>query len=108
MAAVALDPLPAPLRRAALDLVAGLSPWRGKHFGAGRGSNRWGPLDLRRVHFRAALAERAGALVMDYDVDENPSIFKGMRGDLRCLGPGLYLGRMSWAGAAVLFFTLEA
>ena len=49
---------------------------------------------------------------LDYDVSENPLPVRAILGELRSLGPGLFLGRMHYrAGSArscVLYFTLEA
>jgi hypothetical protein len=103
--------------RSALDIAFGtpLMPWRGKRFGGdqeGRrsGANVWlttsGP-DL--VWFD--LDRSRGGLLLDYDVSRNPAPLRIIKGDVRRLAPGLYLGRMSLRigqrTTTVLWFTLD-
>lgn len=75
--------------------------WRAKAFAAdGRGINLWwSPAGLRRhTPYRTGLAPAAlgegEVLVLDYDLAANPALARRVRGELRRLAPGLYLGRM--------------
>jgi hypothetical protein len=75
-----------------------------------------GPLRRSFGHFRVApgpALDGSGSCVrLDYDVPENPLPMRGILGEVRALGPGLFLGRMLYrAGSArtcLLYFTLEA
>ena len=83
-----------------------------------RGTNLWGIGPFRRsfaefrVETAAALDGSGPCLRLDYDVPENPLPLRGILGELRALGPGLFLGRMHYragsGGACLLYFTLEA
>jgi len=103
--------LPGPARRAlARALAALIAPvWRGKRIEAGGGTNLWLPPRLPFARFVPRRAED-GALLLDYDVPENPGPLRGVVGELRPLAPGLQLGRMDLAVAGrrrtVLWFTL--
>lgn len=110
------DMVPTPLRWL-IDIVFGtpLMPWRGKRFGRNAsgdrtGSNIW--LTMRGpdiVSFDVGDGERS--LRLDYDVARNPSPLRVIRGDVRRLAPGLYLGRMAARlgdrDTPVLWFTLD-
>lgn len=106
--------LPRPARRSATRVLAGLiAPvWRGKRLAADGGVNRWLPLrsPLAFAHF-ASVRAADGALLLDYDVPQNPRPLRRIVGELRSVAPGRCLGRMDVAVGArrhtVLFFTLE-
>jgi hypothetical protein len=113
------DRLPPRLRAALLAVLrAPAGPWRGKRLAGTRGTNVWGIGPFRRTfaEFRVAPAEAVdgsgSCLQLDYDVPENALPLRGILGEMRVLGPGLFLGRMHYrAGSArrcLLYFTLEA
>jgi hypothetical protein len=114
-----LERLPRALRASILAALRGpLGLWRGKRLVGERGTNLWGVGSLRRsfAEFRvetgAALDGSGPCLRLDYDVPENPLPLRGILGELRTLGPGLFLGRMHYrAGSGVaclLYFMLES
>jgi hypothetical protein len=114
-----LERLPRALRAGILASLRGpLGLWRGKRVEGERGTNRWGFGPFRRsfaqfrVETAAALDGSGPCLRLDYDVPENPLPLRGILGELRRLGPGLFLGRMHYrAGsgrACLLYFTLES
>ncbi len=114
-----LDRLPRPLRAGILALLrAPAGPWRGKRLAGERGTNLWGlgPFQRTFAHFRVATADALDGsgpcLQLDYDVPENPLPVRGILGELRTLGPGLFLGRMHYrvgsGRTCLLYFTLEA
>ena len=114
-----LERLPHRVRAAFLAILrAPAGPWRGKRLSGGRGTNVWGVGPLRRTfgQFRVAVApavDGSGPCVqLDYDVPENPLPLRGILGEVRTLGPGLFLGRMHYrvgsGRACLLYFTLEA
>jgi len=116
---VGADRLPSRLRAALLAVLrAPAGPWRGKRVAGTRGTNVWGVGPFRRTfaEFRLAPADAVDGsgpcLRLDYDVPENALPLRGILGEMRVLGPGLFLGRMHYrAGSAcscVLYFTLEA
>jgi|SRR5262249_42712718 hypothetical protein len=116
---IGLGRLPPGLRAAILAALRGpLGLWRGKRFAGSQGTNVWGMGRVERL-FAAFRVETAPALDgsgscvrLDYDVAENPLPVRAILGELRGLGPGLFLGRMHYragsATACVLYFTLEA
>lgn len=112
-----LDALPVGLPQMFLKLInSPLSPWRGKRFDGETGTNVWftenGPAfagySIARAHTLDSASE---AVVLNYHVDENPQALRPIRGEVKALGPGLWLGRMSylWRGEPekLLYFTLE-
>ncbi len=114
-----LDRLPGRVRAALLAPLRGpLGLWRGKRLTADRGVNVWGVGPARRSFGRFRIAPAAAldgsgpCLQLDYDVPENPLPMRGILGEVRRLGPGMFLGRMLYrAGSGrtcVLYFTLEA
>jgi hypothetical protein len=114
-----LERLPRALRAGILASLRGpLGVWRGKRVAGERGTNLWGigPLWRCFAQFRVEAAEAVDGsgpcLRLDYDVPENPLPLRGILGELRALGPGLFLGRMYYrAGSGrgcLLYFTLES
>jgi len=114
-----LERLPRAVRAGILATLRGpMGVWRGKRLMGERGTNLWGIGPLRRTFaaFRVASANALDGsgpcLQLDYDVPENPLPLRGILGELRTLGPGLFLGRMHYrAGTGrtcLLYFTLEA
>ncbi len=112
-----LDALPAGLPQMFLNLInSPLSPWRGKCFDGETGVNVWftenGPTfagySIAHGH---TLDSESEAVVLNYHVDQNPLPLRAIRGEVKALGPGLWLGRMSylWRGEPekLLYFTLE-
>ena len=111
-----LDRLPGPIRAGILATLRGpLGLWRGKRLSGDRGTNLW-PAGRTFARFRIAIADAVDGtgpcLQLDYDVPENPLPLRGILGELRTLGPGLFLGRMHYrigtGRACLLYFTLEA
>jgi hypothetical protein len=114
-----LDRLPRTLRSGILAVLrAPASPWRGKRLAGNHGTNLWAIGPFRRTFARFRVAP-AGALdgsgpclQLDYDVPENPLPVRGIVGELRTLGPGLFLGRMHYrvgsGRTCLLYFTLAA
>lgn len=103
----------------ALNALGGaLAVWRGKRFDGARGVNVWvkagGPLCWAsyQVHAGDALDGEGDAVVLDYDLPQNvlPPL-RAARGEVRELGPGLLLGRMSVelgdGAVPLLYFTLR-
>jgi len=114
-----LERLPRALRAGILAVLrARGGPWRGKRLAGERGTNLWGIGPVRRTfaQFRVATVQSVDGtgpcLQLDYDVPENPLPLRGILGELRTLGPGLFLGRMHYrvgsGRACLLYFTLEA
>lgn len=117
LAVAGTDVFPTPLRRL-LDLIYGapapLMPWIGKRFDSAAGErggvNVW--LTHAGPHFASYRVERdGGTCALDYDVEENPSVLRGIRGEVVRLVPGLYLGRMGLRirdrAPTLLYFALE-
>ncbi len=114
-----LERIPRSLRAAILASLRGpLGLWRGKRISGDRGTNLWGFGPARRAfaQFRVAVADALDGsgpcAQLDYDVPENPLPLRGVLGELRALGPGLFLGRMHYrvgsGRACLLYFTLES
>lgn len=115
----------APLR--ALVRAVAASPafvWDGKTFGArsddeGEGINRiripgaLGRQNLFPFHtrFAASAVDGAPALVLDYDLAENPPWIRKIHDEIREVAPGLFLGPAMWKAAsgpvALLWFALD-
>ncbi len=118
-ATVGLASLPPVIRKRVFALThAEFFPWRGKSFSGDRGANVWVSAK-RGIRFAAysmrveAAHDRSGPVLrLDYDVKENLAPLRRILGEVRTLGPGLYLGRMYYriGGRAVrvLYFTLSA
>lgn len=111
-----LERLPAAIRGGILASLRGpLGLWRGKRLSGERGTNLWAA-GRTFAQFRIATSEAVDGsgpcLQLDYDVPENPLPLRGILGELRTLGPGLYLGRMHYrvgsGRTCLLYFTLEA
>ena len=115
LAVAPLDRLPGLLRRLLVPVYAAFGlPWRGKRFGAAGdsrgGTNVW--LAAHGPGFGAFRCRReSGATVLDYDVALNPLPLRVVQGEVRRVGPGLYLGRMGvrFGGrhVHVLYFALR-
>jgi hypothetical protein len=114
-----LDRVPRAIRSGLLAVLrTPASPWCGKRLAGSRGTNLWGFGPLRRpfAQFRVATAEALDGsgpcLQLDYDVPENVLPLRAILGELRTLGPGLYLGRMHYrtgsGHSCILYFTLAA
>ncbi|MCW5889591.1 MAG: hypothetical protein KIT14_03480 [bacterium] len=115
---IGIDRLPARLRELVYAVLrTPLNVWRGKSFDGDHGANRWG-VGEGQLAFAAYRLEPGMAhdgtgpcLLLDYDVPENLLPLRAILGEIRQLGPGLHLGRMTWrAGQSVgcaLYFTLE-
>lgn len=76
-------------------------PWRGKSFTAhgemrGEGINRVFTDRTRRFRFETSIGKsRAGdfdAVLLDYDVAENPRLVRRIQDEVRMVSPGLFLG----------------
>lgn len=96
-------------------LALPINPWQGKSLEGGSGDNRWlSPHGIAFGHFRIeqALSQVDGhpVLLLDYNVPENPSLLRSIRGEARLLGEQQLLARMNWQGRQgqhrILYFTL--
>ena len=112
------DWVPGVARSTVLRFVNELPIWRGKNFEGEFGTNAW-LLGSARLQFARYLVREAPALDgqgpvirLDYDVAANPRPLRKIVGELRQLGPGLFLARMQylWGDRVVkiLYFTLES
>ena len=85
--------------------------WQGKTFDAAHGSlrNRITPFGLNaivaRVYLGPSLLDQRGCVVLDYS--ETSLIAHWIRDEIRLIAPKRYLGRVYWAGKALLHFALE-
>lgn len=99
--------------------------WEGKTFASasdtrGMGHNR---VNLPRVlgrqnlfpfatSFGASAIDGKPTLILDYDLDVNPSFIRHVHDEIREVSPGLFLGPAMWKSGAektlVLFFGLDA
>ncbi len=113
-----IDRLPLGLRTGLYALLrTPLNVWRGKRFEGTRGVNVWGvgdgQLSFAAFTTKVALAlDGSGLCVqLDYDVPENPLVLRGIVGEVRSLGPGLFLARMNYrvgsGRTCVLYFSME-
>jgi hypothetical protein len=118
LAVSGLDWIPGVARSALFGLVNQLPIWRGKSFEGEFGANVW-LLPGHRLQFARFLVREAPALDgagtvlrLDYDVNANPTPLRRILGELRHLGPGLFLARTQylWGDRVVkvLYFTLES
>src|SRR5690606_22795831 len=118
LAASGLDWIPGVARSALFGLINELPIWRGKSFEGEFGANTW-LLPGHRLQFARFLVREAPALRgqgtvirLDYDVAANPAPLRKIVGELRHLGPGLFLARVQylWGDRVVkiLYFTLES
>jgi hypothetical protein len=118
MAMSGFDWVPGIARSTVLRFVNQLPIWRGKNFEGEFGTNAWllggGRLQFARYLVREApaLDGRGMVIRLDYDVAANPRPLRRIVGELRHLGPGLFLARMQylWGERVVkiLYFTLES
>ncbi len=98
--------------------------WDGKTFAArsdeeGTGINRVrvpGALGRQnlfpfRTHFGASAVDGAPALILDYDLKENPGWVRKIHDEIREVSPGLFFGPAMWKAAsgpiALLWFALD-
>jgi hypothetical protein len=118
LAVSGLDWIPGVARSALFGLINELPIWRGKSFEGEFGANAWllsgHHLQFARflVHEAPALDGPGTVLRLDYDVNANPAPLRRILGELRHLGPGLFLARMQvlWGDRVVKvsYFTLES
>jgi len=118
MAVSGFDWVPGIARSTVLRFVNELPIWRGKSFEGEFGANAWllgnGRLQFARYLVREApaLDGRGPVIQLDYDVAANPRPLRRIVGELRHLGPGLFLARMQvlWGDRVVkiMYFTLES
>ncbi len=122
MAVSGFDWVPGIARSAALRVVNQLPIWRGQTFEGEFGTNTWlwlfgrNRLDFARYLVREApaLDGRGPVIQLDYDVAANPRPLRRILGELRHLGPGLFLARIqvclpgSDRVVKILYFTLES
>lgn len=118
LAVSGLDWVPGVARGALFGLINELPIWRGKSFEGEFGANAW-LLPGHHLQFARFLVREApsvdgeGTVIrLDYDVAANPALLRRILGELRHLGPGLFLARMQylWGDRVVkvLYFTLES
>ncbi len=93
-----------------------INPWQGKHLADDQGDNCWlHPKGLAFGHFNISSGESPvdglPAMLLNYDVKENPALLRSIRGEARLLSEGLLLARMNWQARngqiCLLFFTLS-
>lgn len=118
MAVSGFDWVPGIARSTVLRFVNELPIWRGNQFEGEFGTNVWllggGHLQFARYLVREAPAlDGQGRVIrLDYDVAANPRALRRIVGELRHLGPGLFLARLQymWGDRVVkiLYFTLES
>src|SRR5690606_12269518 len=112
-----LDWIPGVARSTLFSLLNELPIWQGKRFEGEFGANAW-LLPNQRLQFARFLVREAPSLEgegmvirLDYDVAANPAPLRRIVGELRHLGPGLFLARMQYLWGErvvkVLYVTLE-
>jgi hypothetical protein len=107
--------------RALRDLAAARAfPWGGKSF-SGRGTSGTG---INRVHLLGrhqlfpfhthlgpSVVDGRPALILDYDLPDNPALIRKIHDEVREVSPGLFLGPAMWktetGPALVLWFALD-
>jgi hypothetical protein len=120
---LAVRMLDAGLAAGALRAFSGAAgfPWEGKTFaggsgGAGTGVNRVGLLGRHqlfpfRTHVGASAIDGRSAVILDYDLPDNPSLIRKIHDEVREVSPGLFLGPAMWKTDAgpklVLWFALD-
>jgi hypothetical protein len=110
-----------PMRRAVAALArASFFPWRGKSFDAkaeltGDGINRVVLLGDRyrfELRYGASSLDGERAILLDYDLPENPWFIRVIHDELRQVSPTLFLGpamlRTKTEPKLVLFFAIDA
>lgn len=123
---LAVRGVPGPLAKRLRRFAASRSfVWEGKTFEAstdsrGVGHNRvFVPRVLGRQNlfpfatsFGPSAIDGRPTLVLDYDLDVNPSYIRHIHDEIREVAPGLFLGPAMWKGAAdktlVLWFALDS
>ena len=91
--------------------------WAGKSFNDGEGANLLFSVAANikagfyEVSERRSFIDGKDTVFLSYDLEKNPAIFRGVRGEVRSLDNGIYLCRMLMIGRdkirTVLYFTLE-
>jgi hypothetical protein len=65
-----------------------------------------------KTHFGPSAIDAAPALILDYDLPENPPWIRRIHDEVREVSPGLFFGPAMWKGAkvrsTVLWFALDA
>jgi hypothetical protein len=118
LALTGFDWVPPAVRSAVLGLINELPVWQGKSFEGEFGANAW-LLPGHHLQFARFLVREAPAvdghgsvIRLDYDVAANPAPLRKILGELRHLGPGLFLARMQilWGERVVkvMYFSLES
>jgi hypothetical protein len=100
--------------------TASFFPWGGKSFAGsdtrGAGVNRvhlGGRHQLFHFHTHvgASVVDGAPAIILDYDLRDNPGLIRRIHDEVREVSPGLYLGPAMWKTARgkvhVLWFALD-
>ncbi len=96
-------------------------PWGGKSFAAksataGAGINRVHLLGRHQLfpfetHVGPSVVDGRPAVVLDYDLPDNPALIRKIHDEVREVSPGLFLGPAMWktkgAPAFVLWFALD-
>lgn len=107
----------------ALRAVSGalVFPWGGKSFTAqgavtGTGINRVHLLGRHQLfpfetHVGPSVVDGRPAVILDYDLPDNPALIRKIHDEVREVSPGLFLGPAMWKTAAapalVLWFALD-
>ncbi len=89
-----------------------INPWRGKSFTAGMGANLWfrARHGLVFARFRVCVDKQQKITEFNYDLPDNASWLRGMRGEVRQWRNNSYLARMSYSikgkPQKILYFSL--
>lgn len=99
-------------------LQTALIPWKGKVFHDGKGANlalsieNSKEIGFYNIEAGETYNDHSPAVVLDYDVPENPVFMWNIRGELKEISTGYYLARMLYIVGGqvftVLYFSLEA
>jgi len=92
-------------------VLIGHLAWRGKVFdaAAGRVWNRIQPFGLSAIaaEVRSGTSRRDGRACIVLDYSRTSLVARGVRDEIRLVGPGLYLGQAYWRGVRLFDFALE-
>ncbi|CAG9187447.1 MULTISPECIES: hypothetical protein [Cupriavidus] len=94
-----------------ISRMVSLFAWQGKVFDASRGvlKNRITPFGLEailaKVYKADSWLDQKECIVLDYS--ETSLVAHWIRDEIRCIAPGVYLGKVYWDKARLIDFCLE-